>query len=57
MSTIFQIYVRYILTNIYVKYILNIQVLEKIYFIHFDIYFAYIFFPFIFHVGGESRQP
>ena len=27
------------------KYILNIQLLEKIYFIDFDIYLTYIFFP------------
>ena len=27
------------------EYILNIQLLEKIYFIHFDIYLRYIFFP------------
>ena len=50
MSSIFQIYVRYILVNIYIKYmwnyILNIQLLEKIYFICFDIYLTYIFFPF-----------
>ena len=30
----------------YVKYVLNTQLLEKIYFIHFDIYLEYIFFPF-----------
>ena len=37
MSSIFQIYFRYIL---------NIQLLEKIYFIHFDIFLTYIFFPY-----------
>ena len=48
-----QVYVRYVLANIYkiyVKYILNIQLLKKIYFIHFDIYLTYIFFP----CGGLS---
>ena len=56
MSSICQIYGRYILANIYiyiiyVKYILNIQLLEKIYFIHFDIYLTYEFF----HVGLYCR--
>ena len=51
MPSIFQIYVRYILANIYIKYILNIQLLEKIYFIHLDISYMDIFFIF-FHVSG-----
>ena len=62
---VIQIYVKYILNKcqiyfgkfinkIYVKYILNTQLLEKIYFIHFDIYLTYIqivFFSILFHVG------
>ena len=39
-----QIYFGKYIYKIYVKYILNIQLLEKIYFIHFDIYLTYIFF-------------
>ena len=40
MSDIFwQVYIY----KIYVKYILNIQRLEKIYFIHFDINISYIY--------------
>ena len=41
MSSICQIYIY----KIYVKYILNIQLLVRIYFIRFDIYLTCIFFP------------
>ena len=51
MSSVFKIcriyFGKYIyIYKIYVKYILNVQLLKKIYFIHFDIYLTYIFFPF-----------
>ena len=60
MSNIFQIYTRYILENIYIKYVwnynLNTQLLAKIYFIHFDIYLTYIFFPFFSMWDARSCQ-
>ena len=37
------------------NYILNIQLLEKIYFIHFDIYLTYLFFSIFFHGGITTR--
>ena len=42
-SNICQIYLGKYIYKIYVKYILNIQLMEKIYFIHFDTYLTYIF--------------
>ena len=42
--------------KIYVKYILNIQLLEKIYFIHSDIYLTIYIFCMFFHVGRHPRD-
>ena len=56
MSNICQLYFGKYIYKIYVKYILNTQLLAKIYFIHFDIYLHIYFFYMWIHAKCSSNS-